>query len=148
MTSPTRRRPSCGAIPFAMYSSVARSRWSRSSSSNSRSACAQRNNDRSRRGIVYSQCSGRILHPPFGAKRRSRLFKFNNSRNGARKPAPVVCFFFELPTPEPCQRIVFRPPSILGRFPLRRDPTLLFQLVQSRVQRSVANLQHVAGHLL
>src|SRR5438445_13008252 len=147
-SSRARRCASSCVIPCATYSSVFRSRWSRSSSSTSWAACAQRNNDRSRRGIVYSQCSGRILQPPFGAKRRSRLFQFNNSRNGARKPAPVVCFFFELPTPEPCQRIVFRPPSILGRFPLRRDPTLLFQLVQSRVQRSVANLQHVAGHLL
>src|SRR6266704_6434796 len=47
-------------IPCATYSSVFRSRWSRSSPSNSRSACAQRNNDRNRRGIVNSQCSGRI----------------------------------------------------------------------------------------
>src|SRR6266566_7016355 len=58
--------------------------------------------------------------PPFRAKRRSRLFKFNNSRNAARKPAPVICFFFELPTPEPCQRIIFRPPAILGRLPFSR----------------------------
>src|SRR5438874_5756450 len=50
-------------MPCATYSSVFRSRWSCSSSTNSWSACTQRNNDRSRRGIVYSQCSGRILRP-------------------------------------------------------------------------------------
>ena len=37
---------------------------SRNSSSNSRSACAQRNNERSRNGIVNRLCSGRISDPP------------------------------------------------------------------------------------
>src|SRR6266576_5463553 len=148
MSSRARRCASSCVILCATYSSIFRSRWSRSSSSSSWSACAQRNNDRIRSGIVNSQCFGRILQPPFGAKRSSRLFELNNPRNGARKSAPVVCFFFELSPPQPCQRIVFRPPAILGRFPLRRDPTLLFQLVQSRVKRSVAHLQHIARHLL
>src|SRR6266513_2278610 len=143
-----RRCASSCVIPCATYSWVFRSRWSRSSSSSSWSVCAQRNNDRSRSGIVNRQCSGRILQPPFGAKRHSRLFKLNNPRNGARKPAPVICFFFELSVPESCERIVFRPPAILGCFPLGRNPALLFQLVQSRVVRSVAHLQHVARHLL
>src|SRR5213079_2969488 len=147
-SSRARRCASSCVIPCATYSWVFRSRWSRSSSSSSWSACAQRNNDRSRSGIVNNQCSGRILQPPFGAKRRSRLFKLNNPRNGARKPAPVVCFFFELLTPEPCERIIFRPPAILGCFPLGCNPALLLQLVQSRVQRSVAHLQHIARHLL
>ena len=60
-----RRRASSGATPLATYSWVFRSRWSRSSSSNCCSACARRNNDRNRSGIVYSQCSGRILPPSF-----------------------------------------------------------------------------------
>ena len=49
----------------SQYSSVFRSRWSRSSSSSSWSACARRNDDRSRRGIVNSQWYGRILRPSF-----------------------------------------------------------------------------------
>jgi hypothetical protein len=100
---------------------------------------------------VAESCSQMLrshLQPPFRAARRSRLFKLNNPRNGARKPAPVICFFFELSPPEPCERIVFRPPAILGCFPLGCNPALLFQLVQSRVERSVAHLQHVARHLL
>src|SRR5256885_6729811 len=63
-SSRAHRRASSGAIPLPMYSSVFRARWSRNSSSSSWSACAQRNNDRSRSGIVNSQCSGRILRPP------------------------------------------------------------------------------------
>src|SRR5436305_5460412 len=129
-----------GCHPLATYSWVFRSRWSRSSSSNCCSACARRNNDRNRSGIVYSQCSGRILQPPLGANRRSRLFELNNPRNGARKPAPVICFFFELSPPQSCQRIIFRPPSILGRFPLGCNPAFLFQLVQGLVERSVAHV--------
>ena len=38
-------------------------------------------------------------------------------------------------------------PTMLGRFSLGRDPTLLFQFVHSRLQRSVTHLQHVAGDL-
>src|SRR5437762_5630012 len=144
-SSRARRCASSCVMPCAMYSSVFRSRWSRSSSSNSWSACAQRNNDRSRRGIVYSQCSCRISN--LRSARRSRLFKLNNPRNGTRKSAPVICFLFELSPPQSCQRIIFRPPSILRRFTLGCDPALLLQLVQSRVQRSVAHLQHVAGYL-
>src|SRR5438094_5502955 len=49
---------------FCHVFSAFRSRSSCSSSSNSWSACAQRNNDRSRSGIVNSQCSGRISEPP------------------------------------------------------------------------------------
>ena len=58
--SDSRWLASCWVIPLATYSSVFRSRWSRSSSSKSWSDCAQRNNDRSRNGIVNSQRSGLI----------------------------------------------------------------------------------------
>src|SRR5437870_9675897 len=87
------------------------------------------------------------MKPPFRSARRSRLFKLNDPRNGARKPAPVICFFFELSPPEPRERIIFCAPTILGRSPFGCDPALLLQLVQRRVQRSVAHLQNVAGHL-
>src|SRR5437588_7757421 len=63
-SSRARRCAASCVMPCATYSSVFRSRWSRSSSSNSWSACAQRNNDRSRSGIVNSQCSGCISGPP------------------------------------------------------------------------------------
>src|SRR6266480_3962451 len=63
-SSPARRCASSCVIPCATYSWVFRSRWSRSSSSNSWSARAQRNNDRNRRGILNSQCSGRIFDSP------------------------------------------------------------------------------------
>src|SRR5215469_4164423 len=118
-----------------MYPRVFCSRWYFSSSFSSRSTSSRRNSDRSRSGTVNSQCSGRISNLRF-APRGSRLIKVDNPRNRARKPAPVVCLFFELS------------PPILGRFPLGCDPTLLLQLVQIRVQRSIAHLQYVPRHLL
>jgi hypothetical protein len=39
------------------------------------------------------------LQPPFRAARRSRLFKLNDARNRARKPAPLICFLFKLSPP-------------------------------------------------
>ena len=58
------------AASFAKCTSVFRSRWSRSSSSNSWSACAKRNNDRNRSGIVRANApppltanSGRFSSP-------------------------------------------------------------------------------------
>src|SRR2546429_4059628 len=48
------------------------------------------------------------LFRSFGAARRSRLFQLNDPRDRARKPAPVICFFFKLSPPESGERIVFR----------------------------------------
>src|SRR5215813_9588430 len=99
--------------------------------------------------MEWCTASAPVASPtPCRAGGRLGFLKLNNPRNGTRKPAPVICFSFELSPPEPCQRIVFRPPSVLGRFPFGGDPTLLLQLVQGRVERSVAHLQNIAGHLL
>src|SRR5205814_1428656 len=77
-----RRCASSCVIPCATYSSVFRSRWSRISSSNSWSACAQRNNDRSRRGIVYSQCSGRMFDSPLLVPQRDHRIDFHRAAGG------------------------------------------------------------------
>src|SRR5213080_2474748 len=77
-----RRCASSWVIPCATYSSVFRSRWSRSSSSNSWSACAQRNNDRNRSGIVYSQCSGRIFDSPLLVPQSDHRIDFHRSARG------------------------------------------------------------------
>src|SRR5256884_55185 len=77
-----RRCASSWVIPCATYSSVFRSRWSRSSSSNSWSACAQRNNDRNRSGIVYSQCSGRIFDSPLLVPQSNHRIDFHRSARG------------------------------------------------------------------
>src|SRR2546429_3642530 len=82
------------------------------------------------------------MKPPFRSARRSRLFKLNDPRNGARKPAPVICFFFELSPPEPRERIIFCAPTILGRFPFGCDPALLLQLVQRDRKSTRLNSSH------
>src|SRR5205807_5515937 len=47
-----------------------------------------------------------------------------------------------------CQRIEFRAPVCLRGSPLGGDPALLLELVQSRIERAFADLQHIAGDLL
>src|SRR6185436_18027793 len=61
---------------------------------------------------------------------------------------PVGRLALEVPPARPRQRVVFRPSVVLADLPLGGDPAFLFELVQRRVERAVAHLQHVAGDLL
>ena len=53
----------------------------------------------------------------------------------------------ELPAPLRRQRVVLRPPVVLGCSPRGRDPAAPLQAVQRRLQRPLADLQHLARHL-
>src|SRR5215469_4035547 len=141
-----RRAPS-DVKPSAMYSRVFCSRWYFSSSFSSRSTSSRRNNDRSRSGTVNSQCSGRISNLRF-APRDAHASLSLITREIALESLPQLSASFSSCRRPPCQQIIFRGPPILGRFPLGRDPTLLLQIVQGRVQRSFAHLQYVARHLV
>src|SRR5262245_15088062 len=56
--------------------------------------------------------------------------------------------FLQAPPPDASQRVELGPASEFARFPFRRDPALLLQLVQGRIKRSIANLEHSARDLL
>src|SRR4029077_8822634 len=121
--------------PLAMPSSILRSRWNCSSSSSSRSTRLPRRIDRNRKGSVNHQCSIRMA---------LSLRNLDDLRNGRRETPPVRRLQFELPLSQARERIKFRPPVILGLLPLGGDPAFLFELVQCRVQGSLADLQHVS----
>jgi hypothetical protein len=66
-------------------------------------------------------------------------------RDGGREPLPVRRLRFELLPAQPGERIKLGPPVVFCLLPLGCDPAFLLQLVQSRVEGSFANLQHVSG---
>ena len=78
--------------------------------------------------------------------RRRTLLQPHYAGNGTGDALPVCCFSFEMPAPETPERVEPRSAVVLGRSPLRLNPTLMFGLVQGRVKRSVANPQHIAGN--
>src|SRR5579872_916739 len=78
----------------------------------------------------------------------SSLFELYYAGDCGGNAVPVGRLFFELPPPQARQRIEFRATVVFARLPLRPDPTALFQLVQRRVERTVADAQHIAGNLL
>src|SRR5438105_3219151 len=53
-----------------------------------------------------------------------------------------------MPAAEARERIKFRAAAEFAGLPFGRDPAFLLELVQRRVERSVADLQHVARDLL
>jgi hypothetical protein len=66
-------------------------------------------------------------------------------RDGRRQPLPVRRLRFELPSAQAGERVKLRSPVVFRLLPLGRDPALLLQLVQCRVERSFADLKHIAG---
>src|ERR1700722_13640441 len=79
---------------------------------------------------------------------RSGLLELYYAGDGCGQAVPVSRLFLKLLPPQPGQRIKLGATIIFTRLPLSRDPTLLFQFVQRRVERSVTDLQHIAGDLL
>ena len=55
---------------------------------------------------------------------------------------------FELAATCPRQRIKFCSPIILTGPPIRFDPTAVLQFMQCRVKRTIADAQHIVGHLI
>jgi len=68
-------------------------------------------------------------------------------RDGARKSVPVGSLFLELLAAKPRERIILCTPVVLTGFPLGCNPALLLQLVQRRVQGTIAHLQYIARNL-
>ena len=68
-------------------------------------------------------------------------------RDGGRQPLPVGGFAFELAAARAGQRVELRSPIVLALLPLGGDPAVLLELVQRRIERAVADLQHVVRDL-
>ena len=68
--------------------------------------------------------------------------------DGPGEPCPDLGLFLELPPPQSRERVELGAAIILRRLPLRFDPALLLELVQGRVERTVAHLQDLARDLL
>src|SRR5690348_11934851 len=141
------RRASVGVNPAATYSRVFSSRWNRSSSESSCSTSLRRNSERSRSGIVYSQCAGRISSPCQRVE-RSGFLEFHDTRNGAGKAAPIGGLLFQLALAEACERIKLGTSIVLRGLPLCGDPALLLELMEGGIERTIADLQNIAGDLL
>src|SRR5262245_44625373 len=77
----------------------------------------------------------------------SHLFQPDDRGDGRRETPPVRALAIELLPTGPGQLVELCPPPQVAGFPLRRDPALLLELVQRRIERSVADLQRVAGDL-
>jgi hypothetical protein len=65
--------------------------------------------------------------------------------NGGGEAAPVGGLFFQMLAPESGERIKLRAAVVLCLLPLGGDPAFLFELVQSRIEGSFADLQDVSG---
>src|SRR5262245_14802324 len=77
----------------------------------------------------------------------SHLFQPDDRGNSGRETLPVRALAIELLPTGPGQLVELCPPPQVAGFPLRRDPALLLELVQRRIERSIADLQRVAGDL-
>src|SRR3984957_4576988 len=102
--------------------------WSRSSSFSSRSTWSRRKSERTRKGSEYNH-----------SKIISSLLELDDSGDSSGQTIPVGRLFFELLPPEPRQRIKLSATVVATRLPLSGNPTPMFQLVQGRVERAIAN---------
>src|SRR5215831_10696712 len=119
-------------MPRLMLCSVWRSMWYRSSSSSSNSTSRRRNSVRSFNQTDIS----------------SRLRQIHDLHDRRGESLPVGGFLFEFAAAEARQRVILGPTVVLTRSPFGFNPAFLFQLVQSRIQRSVADLKNLSRYLL
>ena len=63
------------------------------------------------------------------------------------QPIPVGGFFVEMPASRPRQRVELRAAIVLAELPLGCDPAFVFELVERRIQRAVADLEDIARDL-
>src|SRR5580704_16532162 len=77
----------------------------------------------------------------------SSLFELYYAGDCVRDALPVGRLLFELLPPQSRQRIDLGATIVFTRLPLSPNPTAMFQLVQCRVKRTIADAQHVARNL-
>src|SRR5207302_624661 len=80
---------------------------------------------------------------------RSLLMRrLQQPRHDGGHPLPAFGFRGELLASGSSQRIKFCPPVVLARPPLRRDPALLLDAQQRRIEGALIEVQHVVRDLL
>src|SRR5882724_5037960 len=75
--------------------------------------------------------------------RTSRLAQSDDQRDGAGQPLPLFGLTRQRASSEARERIEFGASIVLRLSPLGRDPSLLLELVEGRVERAVAHLEDV-----
>lgn len=73
------------------------------------------------------------------------LSGFNQKLNGGREPVPAIKFTLELFPTRARQCIDLRRAPKIGILPLGAKPALLFESMERRVQRTLADRENVAG---
>ena len=71
----------------------------------------------------------------------------HNGRDRGGQPLPAGGFAFQLRATRPGQRIVFGAAVVVALAPFGRNPALLFEAVEGRIQRALLDLQDFVGHL-
>src|SRR5215475_138713 len=132
-------RASSRLIPRLMFSSVSISRWKRSSRSISPSVRLILNSVRRLRVRLFG-----IPWSPLPCQ----LTGLHNLIDRRRQPLPIRGLFVELFAPGARQLVILRLAIVFGTAPFRRDPALVFQPVQRRIERALVDVQHARGRLL
>src|SRR6185312_4005761 len=71
------------------------------------------------------------------------LHRFDDYPDGAREPPPTIEFRFKLLAAGCRKRIELRAAIVLGIFPFRFDPPLMFKAMQGGIQRALLNLKNI-----
>src|SRR4030081_1510024 len=72
----------------------------------------------------------------------------HDHRNSRGEPLPVRRLLIERLAPGASQRIILRAAVVIAFAPFGFNPTLLLQLMQGRIKRTLAYLEHLLRHLL
>src|SRR5262245_44987401 len=129
-------RASSGLIPRAMFSSISRSRWKRTSSSSSSSNLdlwkSARNRNRSLLSMACTFHSGGL----------------QDQLHRSRESSPRLGLSRQFFPPGGRQFVILRFSVVLRRTPLGSDQALRLQAVQRRIERSLAHPQDILANLL
>src|SRR2546425_8737213 len=77
----------------------------------------------------------------------SGLFELDDPGDSSGDATPVGRLSFELLLPQRGQGIELGSTVVFTRLPLGSNPPAIFQFVQRRIERAVADAQHIAGNL-
>src|SRR5919109_3052070 len=135
LTRARRRASSAGTPVSCAISSASSARWSRISSSSSRSMASPWKSARVRRARRRDQ---------FMRRRSGGAQHFVHGRG---KAAPLCALNGELPSPLRGERVELRAAPFVARPPLRRDPPAILEAIEGRVERPLPDLEHIAGYL-
>src|SRR5205814_9076124 len=71
----------------------------------------------------------------------------HDSVDGFGQPGPIGGFGAKMSAAGPCDRIEFGRAAGVALLPYAANPTFVFELMQGRIERAVADLESFVGHL-